>query len=789
MNIAVEDLLDPVLDMQKRAWLEGGRPTVEDLVSRTFLSQDSGTLLDLIYNEIVIREEMGENPAIDDYTCRYPELSEELKLHFEVHRALQADNLVETEGFGPLRAAAGVPLPAEGMPTLAQYEILSELGRGGMGVVYKARHRRLKRLVAVKMFHPGRQPSDRELERFRSEAESIARLQHPNVVQVFEVGQESGLPFLVLEFIEKGSLAERLQELPLAPVAAAELVETLSRAIHHAHEKHIVHRDLKPANVLLGNDGTPKITDFGLAKILEKPDGHADVTQTGEALGTPRYMSPEQAAGRHNEIGPSTDIYALGTILYECLTGQVPFVSASVFETMEKIRHDEPVSPRRLQRKIARSLDTICLKCLHKQPAKRYLSAAELADDLRRFLNGEPVHARRTPAWERTRMWSVRHPSFATAIAACILLVVAGLTALGVQHRREMDRLDKLRDDVVHLVDEGKQALERQDDRTAKEKFLTALSKVLAEPALYDQGLGIRGWLDHALRDGEQHRWRKRPSPVLFDEKRDRAYLIGLLIDLSRQDGTDIARGAIQDALALTLADDTAWLREREQLILMDADMLLRQGDPANALITLDGIKNVSYRVWYERRSRCLVSLGRNEEASRERVRAEQSSSPDSFEFFLNGVDRFHRHDFSTAVRDFDRVLAGDPDHFAGRFFQAATFLELKRPGEAKVGLTACIGQRPQFAWNYLYRGQACLQLGEYANAGQDFQSAIEMNADESADGYLKGALASLDSAIRKLPEDKQQLVWNEQIRTDRALRSLYDLCVSGKRKQRTLDK
>jgi len=263
---------------------------------------------------------------------------------------------------------------------LADYEILSVLGQGGMGIVYKARHRRLKRLVALKMFQPGRFPSERELARFRTEAETVARLQHPNIVQIFEVGQANGLPFLALELAENGTLAQKLQNLPFAPRAAAELVEILARAIQHAHEQHIIHRDLKPANVLFARDGTAKITDFGLAKVLEHDLDGRDATRSGEPIGTPRYMAPEQAAGQGDQIGPATDVYALGTLLYEALTGQVPFVSASVVETMQKIRQDEPLPPRRLQPSIPRDLETICLNCLHKAPQRRYASALALGE-------------------------------------------------------------------------------------------------------------------------------------------------------------------------------------------------------------------------------------------------------------------------------------------------------------------------------------------------------------------------------------------------------------------------
>jgi eukaryotic-like serine/threonine-protein kinase len=336
MNSLTSKDLDALLDRQKEAWVGGARPRPEDLLTGSSFPNDSEVLLDLLYNEIVVREELGESPAPEEYVRRYPHLTEDIKLHFEVHAALHADLLSDTRRVRDAEwegdPALGSP---DGGPTLRDYEIIAPLGRGGMGVVYKARHRRLNRLVALKMFQPGRVPSPRELDRFQTEAEAIARLQHPNIVQIFEVGQSNGYPFLALELAEGDTLARKLQNLPFAPKEAATLVKTLALAVQHAHSRQIVHRDLKPANVLFSGDGTPKITDFGLAKMLEESDDSPrDATRTGEPMGTPRYMAPEQAAGRPDLIGPATDVYALGTLLYECLTGQVPFVSASVMATM-----------------------------------------------------------------------------------------------------------------------------------------------------------------------------------------------------------------------------------------------------------------------------------------------------------------------------------------------------------------------------------------------------------------------------------------------------------------------
>jgi len=278
------------------------------------------------------------------------------------------------------------------------YEILEPLGHGGMGVVYKARQLKLKRLVALKKVLSGAHAAPEQLARFKIEAEAAARLQHPNIVQIYEVGEHDGLPYLALEYVDGGSLAQHLGGRPLPPRQAAELIETLARAIHHAHERGVIHRDLKPANILLEAHGSqpvglgvPKIADIGLAKCLDTDSAQ---THTGDVVGTPAYMAPEQAAGRTRGIGPATDIYALGTILYELLTGRPPFQAASLLETLEQVRSQQPVPPRFLQPKLAPDLETICLKCLEKEPGRRYPSALALAEDLRRHLNGETITAR-----------------------------------------------------------------------------------------------------------------------------------------------------------------------------------------------------------------------------------------------------------------------------------------------------------------------------------------------------------------------------------------------------------
>jgi serine/threonine protein kinase len=308
-------------------------------------------------------------------------------------------------------------------PQIPGYTILEVLGRGGMGVVYKARDLRAKRLAALKMILVGGHAGQQELARFRKEAQAIARLQHPNIVQLYDSGESEGHPFFTLEFVEGGSLADQLDGSPWPARKAARLVRTLSRAVQHAHERGIIHRDLKPANILLTADGTPKITDFGLARQL---DTSGCQTPSDAILGTPSYMAPEQA-GQAKQVGPAADIYALGAILYQLLTGRRPFDGATTLDIVMQVVADDPQPPRALRPSLPVEIENICLKCLQKQPSQRYPSAQALANDLRRFVDDEPVKARKRRPWHAALKWARNNPVLAVLMALVVLLFLLGL--------------------------------------------------------------------------------------------------------------------------------------------------------------------------------------------------------------------------------------------------------------------------------------------------------------------------------------------------------------------------
>lgn len=324
-------------------------------------------------------------------------------------------------------------------PKIKGYEILSELGRGGMGVVYLAHQEGLDRFVALKMIISGGQAGSDELTRFRTEAAAISRLQHPNLVQIYEVGEQDGRPFFSLEFVDGGNLDDRYNGKPQPPRDAAKMIETLARAMHAVHLKGIVHRDLKPANVMLMADGTPKISDFGLAKRMDSGIGN---TQTGAIMGTPSYMAPEQAAGKSREVGPHTDVYALGSMLYEFLSGRPPFMADTAWDTIVQVVSQEPLPPSKLAPKLPRDLDTICLKSLEKNPKKRYATAEELADDLARFLRNEPIHARPIGIHERFVKWVKRRPGLASAALISTAALIAFI-AFGAKYTVELQKLER----------------------------------------------------------------------------------------------------------------------------------------------------------------------------------------------------------------------------------------------------------------------------------------------------------------------------------------------------------
>ena len=416
-------------------------------------------------------DELLESDCTPEAVCRdCPELLTEVLERWQKMRVVEA----QLEALFPTPviardAAVSYKAGAE-LPRIPGYDVEALLGRGGMGIVYKARHLHLNRSVALKMLIAGAYAGPHERTRFQREAEVVASMRHPNIVQVHDVGDHEGCPYFTMELLEGGTLAQTLSGTPRSSRDAAALLTTLAEAMQTAHQGGIVHRDLKPANILLTADGTPKIADFGVARHF---DEEAALTVSGARIGTPSYMAPEQVIGKAGTIGPAADIYSLGALLYEMLTGRPPFRAETATETERQVIGNEPVPPARLNPKVPRDLETICLKCLQKDPERRYATAAALADDLKRFQRSEPIAARRASPLERAGKWVRRHPTTAAMVAASFLLVMlllGGSLWLAVQQARRRDAFDADLKELVGLEEnarwaEARSALKRADDR------------------------------------------------------------------------------------------------------------------------------------------------------------------------------------------------------------------------------------------------------------------------------------------------------------------------------------
>jgi WD40 repeat protein len=433
-------------------------------------------------------EEMLNSGRTAEEVCRdCPELLPEVRRRWRTFRLVDgslAALFPDPETPQDADATVAVPHPTD-LPQIPGYRVEALLGHGGMGVVYRAWHLRLNRAVALKMLlgGPGARPV--ELERFLREAEAIAGLRHPNIVPVYDVGDVGGRPYFTMELVEGGNLADQIQGVPQLARYAAALVSTLAEAIHAAHQSGIVHRDLKPGNILLTKEGTPKVTDFGLARRLE---GNGGLTLSGVPLGTPSYMAPEQARADKGAIGPATDVYALGAILYELLTGRPPFKADSATATLQQVVTDDPVPPARLNPRVPRDLETICLRCLQKEPRGRYATAADLAADLGRFLHHEPIRARRVGPIGRLARWAQRHPGTAALTGALAATALVAFSVIVWQWR---------------VAENARQAAE--DARARADRIATrlVLDRGIALCERGDIGLGLL-WLARGLEQAER---------------------------------------------------------------------------------------------------------------------------------------------------------------------------------------------------------------------------------------------------------------------------------------------
>jgi tetratricopeptide (TPR) repeat protein len=801
-------------------WRQGRRPRLEEFLSGAAGAERTELLRELLRLERHYRGAAGERVVLEDYERRFPADAALVRavLQDDPYRTVKPPSI--PEGMGAAPGSAPTAWDAGDLPprTVGDYDIVGELGHGGMGVVYKAVQRKLKRTVALKMIVAERHTDPQLRARFDTEARAAARLRHPNIIQVHEVGTgENGCPFFSLEFADGGSLDQRLQGTPQPARLAAELVTVLARAVQFAHERGVLHRDLKPANVLLflkpDRAGTVnparepleafdlKITDFGLAKLLDGGEGH---TQTEVALGTPPYMAPEQTGTRGKEVGPRTDVYALAAILYKLLTGRPPFQGATALETMEQVRSQEPVPPGRLQPKVARDLETICLKGLSKEPARRYATAADLADDLQRWLDGRPIHARRAGVWERGWKYARRKPwvvaTVAASVAAVLSLVVGGAYYLHQrEYRLQQDKAD-LERELSHqgaLQDARVQAgtrlataaglLDKRDWRGAEDAAGAALLLVRAEPELAD----LREQADHLkLAAGRVRRF--------IDDRHEAIYYAVLAQEYGEKHGyRQKARTKAREGLAefgLTgdapLAPDPfanypfppavkEWLTEScYEMYLIWAGALAPLADAApeerlarasEALRLLDRAKELraTTHAWHECRAELLQAHDEPDAARQEQKQADDLPPSLAVDDFLLGlaysrVRDLHKNaeHLHKAEEHLKAALKLQPDHFWASYCLAACYLrENNLPGyvAALDLLSACVQMRPDAALPYLQRGFAYGKIGAFAAAFADYAKAEQLAADDLSRYVLhvnRGAMLYQQGAFGAAADD-----------------------------------
>ena len=759
--------VDALLDLQSGYWAGGEPRSVEAILEfRPALRDCPDLVLDLIYHEVVLRQRWGDSPRLEEYVERFPHLADSLRTQFEVHHALQA-------GASPLPTIPGGPAaqPAP-FPNLPGFEILAELGHGGMGMVYKAKDNRLNRLVALKMLRAEAVVNGVRQHRFRSEAEAMARLEHPNIVRVYEVGEYEGRPYFAMELISGDSLEQQLKGVPQPPHRSARLMETLARAVHAAHARQLVHRDLKPANVLLaGGEVTsdpwalPKITDFGLVKRLDDVDPE---TQSGDILGTPCYMAPEQAYGRNTAVGPRTDVWALGAMLYELLTGRPPFRGETVWDTLQQVGRQEPVPPRRLQPKVPRDLETICLKCLHKEPARRYASALALADDLGLFLAGQSIKARPLPWWEHAWRYMWSRPT----TTACVILVAAFGTGhyLHLQAELKRTRRDAALAEVRELLGRVESATNAADWQGADSLLRGAALDRLrrAEEQFPDEpSLAVARTEADQLQELIALRLTHRDNLATLAECRaDAGFFATPFAGLDVRANRTRTRAAVERGLK-PFVNKSARLTEPEahhrfsaeesrvvregycELLIDQAAVTLesardesvaqQQANAQEALELLDraAASGIDSPVLHERRAACLTRLNQPDEAAAERQRG-RGALHQPFEWFLRGNDLFRAGDVKAAAEHFEQALAAEPDHFGARYALGVCRVRLSatRPDQRRADLlvagvhfTHCISLKPGRVWPYVQRGLARGEIADYAAAESDFARAEQLLA------------------------------------------------------------
>jgi tetratricopeptide (TPR) repeat protein len=712
--------IEQLCSHQRQDWQDGRRCAVEEYIAhRPDLIADSDAILDLVYNEIVLREALGDRPGLEEYLRRFPALDAELRRQFDIHRLLETRDLSDSRRDYPADSAGASDI------AFLRYAIVDILGRGGMGVVYKARDLELDRLVALKIIGSGRFAGPRERTRFRAEAHAVARLQHPNIVQIYDVGEQNGCPYMALELIEGPGLDQNLRKGAVPPRQAAQLIESLARAAHYAHSKGIIHRDLKPSNVMLTAEGVAKISDFGLAAL---PDPRFSARQTGTFIGTPVYASPEQwqdAAA----VDARADVYSLGAILYEMLCGKPPFAAAAFRDMLDMVRDKDPLPPGTHKRSVPGDLEAICLKCLQKDPRSRYGTALELALDLGRFLKGEPVLARPVGRLERLGKWARRRP----AAAALAIVLAAGLAFIPAAYR--WHRLN-----VRASLESGARTYQ---------KFTSS-----RDDAVFQAVCGE--WCDDV----------PASARAAANAARDALAAVGF------------QRGRGPDRLVLaglSAAQNLEVMRDCNDLVMIRADSVAQMEVPeavARALDVLDELPPEGQRglAYHLKRAQLLSQAGRPQCAAEEKSQASACVPVTWFDYFVLGRADLQKGNAAAAASRFQVAALTRPTDFWSQFLLAVSSLRLAKAAPAVVALDQCVELRPDFAWTYMLRatGEEAMKQNSAAQRDLD-QGLVRARGPDTRyamlvtrggfylrSGRLDEALAGLDEAVRMRPNQYQ---------------------------------
>lgn len=831
------------LDRRVRA---GEAALAEEWLSRDAeLAADPDLAVELIYSEFLARQQRGDRPDPAEYDARFPQWADQLRRLFQVDALLAGDDPTpplganDTPGQGltsrtgvnwsaswlrlnsPVAATLGSAVTGDEhtpLPQVPGFELLEERGRGGMGVVYRARDLALNRMVAIKMLLGRETASAEQRVRFLVEAEMVARVRHPHVVEIFEIGNHAGSPFFVLEYIDGESLQERLKKGRLEPRGAAELVEVLARTVHFAHQRGVVHRDIKPANILLerrapkaalnegpthgvlrGLDAIPKITDFGLARRF---DVDAHLTQTGHVVGTPVYMAPEQARGGRN-LTPAVDIYSLGAVLYELLAGRPPYKADNPVDTLLDLLNRPPDPLRKWCPTVPRDLEIICQKCLERDPTARYATAGDLADDLLRFLNDEPIAARPVSVREHTVRWCRRHPLISGLVAALVVSIGAGLaatTTLYLQAAAARDQAAQRAQEAEANLALARRAVNEcytlvtEDPAFTSDRVRAARLKVLERALPFYQGFRLRGGED---------------AEVLKDLAENQFKLGCILVELGRVPDADQAYRHAEEAAEAwqRIAPQAVEPRRTLAVVLNNqVGVLAARGEFAAARKTCERVRHLYDELWQSHPAEHLIALARVElnlgilaiglkdyaaaeaafSESRQRLDAAENHIPQIQRLHLAGMGLIHRgrmrreqQRYTEAQADFDAAVARltdlvrlAPDRALYRFNLASAYLflgsvelRLNRDEPARTNLTtareklaALLLEHPETPVYRKYQADVLFHLGEVAYRAKDYDQASRWYrlarplARETA-GMAPGAAADVAAALDAIPE------------------------------------